>query len=54
MLYLLFYRRHLISGIILLQKGKPPVDYYHQGKDFFYFGVLLNLIRAYFFVREKI
>ena len=44
MLYLFFYRRHLILKVIPLQKGKTFVDYYHQGKDFLYFDVLFNLI----------
>ena len=47
-------RRHLVSGVVPLQNGKPPIYYYYQGKVFFYFGVLFNLIRAYFFIKEKI
>ena len=50
----LFRRPRRVSQVIPLKKGKRSVDYYNQGKVFFYFGVLFNLIRAYFFVGEKI
>ena len=49
MLFPFVYRRRIVSGIILLEKGKPFIYYYYQGKIFFCFSVLFNLIRAYFF-----
>ena len=54
MFYPFLYRRHLISGVIPLQKGKCFIDYYYQGKVFLYFNVLFNLIRAHFPAGEKI
>ena len=53
MLYLFPYYHHLILGIIPSKKGKSPIDYYHQGKDFLYFNMSFNLTRAYFSVGEK-
>ena len=54
MLFPFAYRRRIISGVIPLEKGKPSIYHYYQGKVFFYFGVSFNLIRAYFFLGEKI
>ena len=52
MLYL-FRCRRLVSQVIPLKKGKPLIDYYYQGKVFFYLGVSFNLTRAYFPARKK-
>ena len=54
MLFPFTYRRRIISGIIPLKKGKPPIYYYYQDKVFLYFNVSFNLIRAHFFAGEKI
>ena len=44
MLFPFVYRRRIVSGVVPLEKGKPPIYYYHQGKVFFYFNVSFNLI----------
>ena len=54
MLFLFAYRHRIVSGIIPLEKGKPLIYHYYQGKVFFYFNVLFNLTRAYFPAGEKI
>ena len=54
MLFLFACYRRIISGIIPLEKGKPPIYHYHQGKVFFYFNVLFNLTRAHFPLKEKV